>query len=133
MNIFQKDGLTLIEIIISLTIIVILITGIYTALVGSLKSEVQLDEQHKIRRVTNSIIENLKTEKYRTRLNDPDIVWDEDEYNLSEYNINFKDNDVNNTDILINIEKKDFSDNLYFVKITWKNINYSSEILISGD
>ncbi|KXS49502.1 MAG: hypothetical protein BHK79_00980 [Halanaerobium sp. MDAL1] len=133
MNIYQKDGFSLIEIIISLTIIVILVAGFSTALVGSLKSEKQLNEQHKARRITNSIIENLKTEKYRTRLNDSNIAWDEDEYNLSEYNINFKANVDNNTDIVINIEEKDISDNLYFVEITWKNINYSSEILLSGD
>ena len=134
MSIFQKDGFTLIEIIISLTIIVTLAAAFSSALVGSLRSEDQMNEQFEAVRITNSIIENLKTEKYRSELNNPTtIVWEENEYNLSEYIINFKDNEKEDSDISIDIEEKDISDKLYFVKITWKNFNYSSEILLSGE
>ena len=138
MIIFKKNGFTLIEILISLTLIVVLFSAFSTALVGSLKNESQMNEQFEAQRITNSIIENLKTVKYKEMLtdSDSDLSWGENsDLNFNDYQINFEGNADLNSDIIIYTRKLDDLDynNLFLIDINWQDRSYSTQVLIVGD
>jgi prepilin-type N-terminal cleavage/methylation domain-containing protein len=133
----NKKGFTLIEIIIALTLLVIIVPAFTGAILSSLNNEQDMNQRLKANRISNSIIETLKSDSFKSDLKDisdgsTTIKWDEDESIYNDYTINLTNNENVNTDISIEITATN-TENLYNIKIKWKNINYSLETLIAGD
>lgn len=131
----NKRGFTLIEIIIALTLLIVIIPAFTGAILSSLSNEEDMDQRLRANRISNSIIEILKSDKYKSKLDESELEWNEKDSFFSDYIIKFKDNkDNENSDTDISIEIKSTStDDLYNVIIDWKNINYRLETLIAGE
>lgn len=130
--ILQNKGFTLIEVLVSLLFVVIITAAFSTFLIGSLQSEDQMNEQHQTRRINNSIIENLKRNKYKEKLGLNNISWEEDASDFNHNQIRFVNEADKNTDITIEV-KETAIDDLFYIKIDWENKNYNSEIFITGE
>lgn len=130
--IFKNKGFTLIEVLVSLLFIVIITAAFSTFLIGSLQSEDKMNEQHQTRRINNSIIENLKRNKYKEKLGLNNISWEEDASDFNHNQIRFVNEADKNTDITIEV-KETAIDDLFYIKIDWENKNYNSEIFITGE
>ena len=136
----NKNGFTLIEIIIALTLLVIIVPAFTGAIISSLNNEEDMNQRLKANRISTSIIETLKSDSYKSVLKDisegsTTIDWDEDESIYNGLTINFDNNKNSNTDIIIKITavNKTNIEDLYNIKLDWKNINYSLETLIAGE
>lgn len=141
MKLFNKNsGFTLIEIIIALTLLVIIVPAFTGAIISSLNNEEDMNQRLEANRISNSIIETLKSDSYQSVLKDisegsTTIDWNEDESIYNGLTINFDNNKNSNTDIIIKITavNKTNIEDLYNIKLDWKNINYSLETLIAGE
>lgn len=128
----NKRGFTLIEIIIALTLLIVIVPAFSGAILSSLSNEEDMDQRLRANRISNSIVETLKSDEYKSKLGDSGLEWNENDSFFRDYIIKFKDNENSDTDISIEI-KSTSTDDLYNVIIDWKNINYSLETLIAGE
>ena len=130
----NEEGFTLIEIMASLVIGLLIISAFSWSLINGIKTENRVDKRLKARRITNSIIENLRTNKYRDNLND-NLTWEETGGQFKNINIKFdsEGNISGNTDILISVTQSSILDKLYSIKINWVDRNYNTEILLAGE
>ncbi|MCC3143733.1 prepilin-type N-terminal cleavage/methylation domain-containing protein [Halanaerobium sp. Z-7514] len=119
----KEDGITLIEIMASLVLILILIIGFSGAFINGLRSEALVDQRLEARRISDSIIERLRNNR-----GDWDISTSIDDYSL--HLVEKGDNENSGVDIIVSYDEVET--NLFLFEITWEDRNYSNEILLTG-
>lgn len=122
----NKQGLTLIEVIVALVLGLVLITAFTGALVVGLQTEGDMDERLEARRLTDDIIEYLRNNRDEFE----DDSWEDnisDEFEKVITILKESESAEDDYDIIITWNK---SDDLYEFKIDWYEINYSTEALI---
>jgi len=121
----NNEGFTLIEVMLGLVLSLILIFAFSGAIISGIKTESFVDDRLEAKRVTNSIIENLYSE--RDNLESNSIT---DNIN-SDYKMNLKSNEENNTDITLKISE--VSTDLYLIELDWIDRKYGIETLLAGE
>ena len=112
----NKDGFSLIEILVALVLGSLLVIAFTGAFIVGLQTEGDMDDRMYAMRAIDSVIEDLRNEDLSDI--DEDTIRD-----LSSFT----------NDLEVNVEPEPDVDNLYSIKISWPDRNYSTETLVAVD
>ena len=131
MNYFQNQkGLTLIETMAAIILILLLVTAFSGSFIISMETEVDMDERLEATRIIDSLIEHLRNHR-----DDFENDWGNIENRAEDFDavgsIAIENGNAEDADIII---EYDFdNENLYRFKFNWQNRNYQKEVFIAGE
>lgn len=128
-SIRDQSGITLLEVIFALFLVLLLFTAFTGALVVGLQTEGEMNLRLEARLVIDDIIEFLRNNQQDFE----EVNWEDNINEEFEFDIKITDNDneeVNNKDIIIVWNK---TNNLYKFNIKWPERNYSIDSFISAN
>lgn len=115
----NQRGFSLIEIMVALVLGLTLVMAFTGALIVGLQTEAGMDDRMYATRTINSVIEELRNENLSGEI-DEDTIRGLSSFQEYEEELKIEDGDVNKEE-----------DNLYSIKISWPDRNYSTEALVA--